>query len=367
MHVLVAVNEGVLSGGPLCALEMVQLLRSRGSEVTVVMRRAGPLVDAFRNVASRVVEQPGGRVVPWLDRARFRGIPVPGWHDRRIGRHIITSVQPDVVVAETVVCAEYAVLGHQMGVPSMLSVHEHPPVLDLWLRVHGGPAVLQGVELVANSRATAGLIADRLDVRTTDITVAHPPVAVHREDASSSPVEVPPLVLGLGRASPVKGVDLFIDVAERIGGEGRDVSFRWLGDGPLLPRLRRRVRESNVPIDLPGSVAGTERHFRDATLVVIPSRRESFSRVAVEALAHGVPVVASDLGGLPEAVGPGGVLVEPTTDALVQAVRELLYDPQRRYELGRAGQDWVRERFGIEAYRKAMTPVLDRLTRRALR
>lgn len=366
VRALVAVNEGVRSGGPLSALEMVRLLRTHGFEVTAVFRRGGPLVPVFRGVATRVLEQPGGWIVPWLDRARFRGIPVPGWHDRGIARRVIGSVDPHIVVAETMVCAEYAAVGREMALPSMINVREHPPTLDLWLRVHGGASRFKDVQIVANSRATASIVADRLETDVGTVTVVHPPVALHRPDAGRPEDGRRQLVLGVGRASRVKGTDLFLQVAHQVGRDGADVTFRWLGDGPLLPRLRRHTRRSATRTEFVGNVRDTEPHFRDAALVLIPSRRESFSRVAVEALSHGVPVVASDVGGLPEAVGPGGVLVEPTADALVQAVRDLLHEPQRRHEFGRAGQDWVRERFGIDAYRETMAPVLERLVQRTI-
>jgi glycosyltransferase involved in cell wall biosynthesis len=66
---------------------------------------------------------------------------------------------------------------------------------------------------------------------------------------------------------------------------------------------------------------------------VIPSRKEPFGIVALEAIAGGCPVVASNVGGLPESVGKCGLLVEPENPtALADAIEEVLV-PERRAEL----------------------------------
>ena len=80
----------------------------------------------------------------------------------------------------------------------------------------------------------------------------------------------------------------------------------------------------------------------------MPSRAEAFGVAALEAQACGLPVVASNVGGLPEVVRDGetGLLVPPEApQALAAALMTLIQDPQLRADMGRNGREWVLERY----------------------
>ncbi|SEW22654.1 glycosyltransferase family 4 protein [Natrinema salifodinae] len=103
--------------------------------------------------------------------------------------------------------------------------------------------------------------------------------------------------------------------------------------------------------------------YGTADVAVVPSLYEGFGLPAGEALACGVPVVATTGGALPEVVGDAGVLVEPgDADAMAEAVRDLLGDDERRRRLGERGRerivaefDWERAaRETVQAYRTAI-------------
>jgi glycosyltransferase involved in cell wall biosynthesis len=90
------------------------------------------------------------------------------------------------------------------------------------------------------------------------------------------------------------------------------------------------------------------RHYQQADLFVLPSRRESFGLVLAEAMACGLPVVATTAGAIPEVVEDGltGVLVPPDDpEALANAVRSLLSNRPRMQAMGTAGAQRVRQRF----------------------
>lgn len=136
----------------------------------------------------------------------------------------------------------------------------------------------------------------------------------------------PPHVLYVGRISEEKGVR---DLAEA----ARGLPLVVVGDGPLRDLLPQTV--GFVPHDELGP------YYERAAIVVVPSRREGYGVVAREAMAYGRAVVATIVGGLPDAIEDGvtGVLV-PRGDpaALRGALERLLGDPSERTRLGAAAR-----------------------------
>jgi glycosyltransferase involved in cell wall biosynthesis len=157
-----------------------------------------------------------------------------------------------------------------------------------------------------------------------------------------APSEDAPLIVAIAALTREKGIDVLLDAAARL--HRTHPALRWLvmGDGAERPALlaqRARLGLEGV-VDLPGSVTRPEGALPRATLLVQSSRHEGFGSVVLEALALGVPVVASAVGGLPDALaGGGGILVPPEQPvALASAIAGLLTDQERRGELGTAGR-----------------------------
>jgi len=162
--------------------------------------------------------------------------------------------------------------------------------------------------------------------------------AVFIPNGATIPAEIgeeadPPEILYAGRMVEEKGIRELADAAS-------DLNLVIAGDGPLRHLLPQAM--GLVPHD------ELERLYARAAIMVIPSYREGLSVVCVEAMAHGLPVVASDIPGLAELVvdGETGLLV-PARDAaaLRSALLRLLDDPDLRRRMGRAGRDRVRERY----------------------
>ena len=131
-----------------------------------------------------------------------------------------------------------------------------------------------------------------------------------------------------------------------------ETRFELVGDGPQLEACRGLTAELGVA----DSVTWIDRQPQERVpdllsrwdLTVMPSVCESFGAAAIESQAMGVPVVASNVGGLPDALRDGetGVLVEPKSpSAIADAVVDLLRDPDRRAGMGRAGRAWVAGRY----------------------
>ena len=137
-------------------------------------------------------------------------------------------------------------------------------------------------------------------------------------------------IICVARLIPQKGVDLLLEALAMLRVQGIRVTATVVGDGPCRGQLIEQARQ----LGLTGMVAfrGAKSReevaleFRQHRVAVIPSRyEEAFGIVALEALASGCYVVASNRGGLPEAVGPCGILFDPSKpDELARAIMHVL-------------------------------------------
>jgi glycogen(starch) synthase len=168
-------------------------------------------------------------------------------------------------------------------------------------------------------------------------------------------VRLRPYVFAVGRHVKEKGFDLLVDA---FAGLASDPSFGWdlvlAGDGPEHQELRAKVEllglERRVELTGETSRRQTASWFRGASAFVLPSRHEPFGIVNLEAMASGVPIVASAVGGVPEFVTDGevGMLVPSESATAIEAALRRLHDDRAfARRLGEAGRvkarlfDWA--------------------------
>ena len=167
------------------------------------------------------------------------------------------------------------------------------------------------------------------------------------------------MVVVPARLSEEKGHDLFLQAAARILHAGHEVRYVFAGDGPCEAALREQVRA----LGLESSVVflGFTDRLTDillaADLVVLPSRREGFPFVLLEAMAAGKPVLATDVGGVRQLVGAegAGLVVAPgNIQTLADGLRHFFkLPPESRNRMGRIGFAAVRDNFSVEQMREA--------------
>jgi glycosyltransferase involved in cell wall biosynthesis len=165
--------------------------------------------------------------------------------------------------------------------------------------------------------------------------------------------------LAFGRLSAEKGFDCAIDAAAIA-----EVPLRIAGEGPVEADLRGRIVREKAPVELCGKVppATLRDLLRRAAMVVVPTTgNETFGFAALEAMAAGVPVVATRAGALPEIVGDDGVVARGDALALAARMRDLWDDPVRRADEGDAAIKRAREDFGEETYVHHLLGVYARL------
>lgn len=158
-----------------------------------------------------------------------------------------------------------------------------------------------------------------------------------------------------GRFVPEKGHDLLLDALRELASRDKHPSLMLFGVGPLRERVRARVERDGLDrVRILDAVPQSElvQAVAASDALVIPSPRgEGFGRAPAEAMALGVPVVASAVGGFLDFIDDGrdGLLVRPGDGRdLAGAVQRLMDDPPLRRRLGDAGRSRIEGSFAIE-------------------
>jgi glycosyltransferase involved in cell wall biosynthesis len=221
------------------------------------------------------------------------------------------------------------------------------------------PEVFETVDrFVAPSRYAAGQLA--LLGLPADRTEVIPHYLPAESVADESGADRGGYALIAARLSEEKGIDVAIRAAADAG-----VPLRIAGEGPEEGALRALAEELRAPVQFVGRVPRAEMPglLAGAAMVLLPSRYHEFAPYsALEAMAAGVPVVASALGGLPEILG-GERCVAPNDPAgLAARMRELHDDANLRRREGDALLARVRENHSEERFTGALLELYSRLT-----
>ncbi len=280
------------------------------------------------------------------------------WTPRELGR-IVSDVQPDVVHVQDI--PEF---GLALDVPRALTIHGINP-RDEW--VNGGPRRYLTWPILATTFARAVKTYPhvisispyvRRAVRFAGHTVVHD-VDNPVEDAffEVSPDVSTPTVLTVGLLSKLKNTLGLVQVASRVRQRVPGVRFRIVGpwrEGSQ--RYRRSVERFCERGGLHDTVHFVGRVDREAILselagascLALPSFQENAPRVIAEAMAAGLPVAASSVGGIPWMVSEGktGLLFDPNRpDQMVDALVRLLSDEALRSQMGQSARQEADRRF----------------------
>lgn len=219
-------------------------------------------------------------------------------------------------------------------------------------------------DAAAEARRT-GMPAERIDIvpNGVDTTRFHPIEGEEREGRRRFfleeyfPGDQPrhPFIIGAaGGLKPVKNFDLLLRaVADATELVGDDLRVAVAGEGAERDPLERLSRELGIAgrTALTGHLNRPDEFYPLLDLFVLPSRTEGVPMVLVEAMACGVPCLATDVGGVGDTLGDTGILV-PANDAgaLAAAIAELAGDEPRRLDLGRRARVRAMERFDREIW-----------------
>ena len=175
------------------------------------------------------------------------------------------------------------------------------------------------------------------------------------------------VIAGVGRLVPIKGFDLLVDALPAIAAQVPSARALLIGDGEERAALEARAAALGVGarLSITGAVTDVEGVLAAADVLAAPSRNEGMGRVLVEAMAIGLPVVGTMVGGIPDVIidGECGRLVAADdAAALAAALAELGSDAALRAKLGAAAGPRA-EAFSTDVAAAAMGAIYDGLVR----
>ena len=356
-------HEPELGGASVSLLRALPLLEARGWEFSFWVPGRGPAERELRRQGRHVataerllrfsrasLAQPPGPA------RRLASVPayLRGW------RAWLRDQDADLIHANSILSVPELASRPAAGPPLVLHTHE---VLPGGAKGLATALLARRADVVVSVSAAAARALRAYGIESTVVYEAVPdpgPVPAARDDG--------PLVVGtLGTVSPPQGQRPV---------RGRRTACAGAPQRHRVPDGRRAGGGRGAALGRAGARRRREQRDRHAGRVepfaelpgwhvfVLPSRMDPCPLALLEAMAVGLPVVATSVGGIPEQVGTdGGVLVAPEdVDGLADAVLRLAASPELRARLGAAGRERARSLFSLETQAGA----LDRVYRRAL-
>jgi len=239
--------------------------------------------------------------------------------------------------------------GHQAGLLTVLAaatLKNPPPVIVTWHNavLGAGPkrralAVAEKIQaqradLVTGASSDLVARARELGARDPELTIVSAEQLDQGASCTADETDLGPrrgpLVLTVSRIAPQKRLDVLVDAAALLSADVHGVQWAVAGDGDLdlLDELELRRNRVKAPVTFLGRREDVPSLLRQADVFALSSAWEARPLAVQEAMAAGVPVVATAVGGVPDLLADTGELVEPgSAPALAAAVRRLLTDP----------------------------------------
>jgi len=229
--------------------------------------------------------------------------------------------------------------------------------------------------IVAVSASCRDFLIARESIPASDVTLVPNAIdlrrfspAAARRDQARVELRLPTsarVVAGVGRLNPQKNFSLFLDIAAQLAPRFPDLHFLLAGDGPEEKMLREKAAALGIAdrVTFSGYVADTRLVYLAADVLLMPSRYEGLPMTLLEAMAMGLPVVASQLDGIAEVISDGreGFLV-PSDDAslFVERTAALLQDAELSSRIAQNARAKIEASFSVERMTSAVEEIYDR-------
>jgi len=282
------------------------------------------------------------------------------------------SQPPDIIQSSHFYTNIYAsISGRLNGIPSIGAIRSDLAFELNSNGVYGKYQLKLPRHLIANSKVALeravsfGIDRERIDLVRNVVACGN-----RSENAGKSSPDST-RILFVGRLGEEKRPELFVKLAHELVSTlpDRKLKFRIVGDGPLRPTLEMLARGYGLTPDvlsLDGERPETADAYRCADLVVLTSKHEGTPNVVLEAMSHSIPVVATNVGGVPEILNKTtGIVVDPMDfPELLKATTKLIVNRDIRTELGTNGQRYVRENHSLKYLEERLTSIYSGLLAR---
>jgi glycosyltransferase involved in cell wall biosynthesis len=338
--------------------DLCRSLVARGHRVAVL---AGLMPAGAFALKARIKMQINGRLFGCkVTRETGLGYPVwYSWFPWEAVEHVERKEKPDLIVVMAMQAVRMALAAKSTGIPILIQLQ------DVEFMKHGGNFEdIADLPCVANSRFTAETYHMAFGVNASVIAPFVSKSKYRTETSRENVTFINPF--------PEKGRDIALAVARRCP----EIPFTFVEAWPLTPESRQELVQKlsalpNVMLSAPQD--DMRKVYGKCKILLVPSIwEEAYGRVVTEAQMSGIPVVASARGGLPEAVGPGGILLNPEgpIDEWVTATRQLWQDQRHYAELSAAAITYASRSdvdfdYQIGAWERAMVAALPSPAKRA--
>lgn len=159
-------------------------------------------------------------------------------------------------------------------------------------------------------------------------------------------------ILTVARLSKEKGFFYLVNAAAKLAEEGRDFEWVIIGEGPERVAIEKEISKHSLcnRVKLLGACSSHKvlHELRKSEVFVLTSISEGAPIVNLEAMSTGVPVIATNIRGIPEYVisGETGLLVSPrSSEEIARAVKEIFDDPKKSAEMGIKARNYIKNNF----------------------
>ncbi len=344
-RVLLTLHAPDCSGVAFSAQNLIAGMRPRQIQVMAMTRASGERKNVFEDLNVRVAVAPHfGRLL--------------------LGRGAVSSARafgPEIVHAQDLdVVAPSHSLARSLGVPLIVTVNRLDEAHYPFLSAHPEVGVIAVSDAILERLTNrAGVSRDRIHCIPNGLDLSRFPAP----DLDQVPDGRRVWVVGTyGTFTEQKGQRVFLQAASEVLGRGMDVEFLLMGHGPDKPKLRQLAEGMGIKnrVTFAPSTSTDNRNLGNVDVFVEPSYQEGLGLSVLQAMAAGIPVIASGVGGIFNLVQDGqtGVLVpKGDASALAGAIQRLLEDPQQRIEMARRARERVEEAFDIHQVAKQVLEV----------
>lgn len=221
--------------------------------------------------------------------------------------------------------------------------------------ITNSPIVLEKAEKYAIPRQKLNLVKNAVNLQIDDLQL---------EKKSGNQIKI----IFVGRLSTVKRPELFVELAFYLKEQlpENNLLFQVIGDGPLLNNLKQQAESYGLTpkdIEFLGNQPNVVPFYQEADLLVLTSKFEGTPNVILEAMSCGLPILATNVGGVAEIVSnKRGILVDSENkEELFESAKKLITNEKLRREFGEEGRKYVSENHSLDSLQKHLVGIYQRI------